>query len=436
MRPRILLNLSVFAAVATVMFVWAALTLLPIRFGEEFIRIEARFASSPGLRSGLEVDYLGVPIGSVEKVRLRPGRVEVTLLVDPDLSPPGTVTARVLRKSAVGEPYVELEPPDSGATAPPLEDGDVIPLSRTDDTVEYQRLFENAGRMLRAVDPEDLKTLTHELATGLDGRGRQVHDTLADLDHLTRTVADEAGVLDALAVQLTTLAGTLADKGPRLASGMNDLAAFTAALSDSDNEIDSVLDNAPNLTEQVNALLEESRPGMRCVLTAAGTPGTPVFTPENSKALQHALKQLRYGFPAMVDDVLVPGPEGGSYVRATAVITLAGPIPNSQEYPEPLAAPEKPPLYHCRDAPVRDRSVNDADRPAREPDEAARPAGTDPEQVFRTVAPRPAAGPRAKGPTDRWLPRLPIAAAALVLLGTAVHTVRRMRSLSDPRRRP
>lgn len=438
MKPRIVLNLAVFAAIAAVMFGWAAVTLLPIRFGEDLLRVEAEFDAAPGLRPGLEVDYLGVPVGSVEKVRLRPGRVVVTLLVDPGPKLPGDATARVLRKSAVGEPYVELEPPDSGSTAPPLKEGDVIPVSRTEGTVEYQRLFDGAGRMLRAVDPADLKTLTSELATGLDGRGQQIRDALADLDHLTRTVADEAGVLDALSVQLTSLAGTLADKGPQLASGMNDLAAFTSALSGSSKEINSLLDNAPGLLDQVNALLEEARPGLRCVLTAAGTPGAPVFTPENSKTLQHALKQLSYGFPGMVDDVLVPGPGGASYIRATAVITAAGPIPNSQEYPNSLPKPVVPPIYHCRDTPAEEKTSQktDRDRPdRRKPEEAASPAGTEPEQVFRTAAPGPAAAPEPESAADRWLPRLPLAVSALVLLGTAAHTVRRVLSLSGPRRR-
>lgn len=439
MRPRILLNLAVFAAVAVLMFAWAALTLLPIRFGEDLIKVEAEFASSPGLRSGLEVDYLGVPIGSIESVRLRPGRVTVTLLMERGKKVPNTVTARVLRKSAVGEPYVELAPPasDTGTTA--LRDGDVIPVERTDSTVQYQQLFDSAGRMLRSIDPGDLKTLTHELAAGLDGRGQQLHDTLADLDRLTGTVADQAGVLDALSVQLTSLAGTLSDKRTQLASGMNDLALFTSALSGSSKEIDSLLDNGPNLMQQVNALLQEVRPGLRCVLTAAGTPAPSVFNDTNSKAVQNAMKNLRDVFPDMVADVLERPGNGGTYVRATAVISLAGPVPNPPEYARPLPDPVEPPLYHCRDASTGNGTVQDVketgQREEKPEEEAARPAGTDPRDVFRTAAPRPAAAPGDQGPADAWLPRIPLAAAALVLLGTAVHTVRRIRSVSGPRRR-
>ncbi|SEG81432.1 phospholipid/cholesterol/gamma-HCH transport system substrate-binding protein [Thermomonospora echinospora] len=446
MSPRILLNLGVFATVAAVMTAWAALTLLPVRFGERPIRIEAEFASSPGLRSGLEVDYLGVSIGRIDTVRLRPGRVSVTLLLDAGTEVPRTVTAQVLRKSAVGEPYVELNSPSPAAEAPPLADGDVIPLARTTSTVEYQRLFDRAGRMLRATDPADLKTVTRELAIGLNGQGHHLRDTLADLDQVTRTIADEAGVLDALSVQLTALAGTLSAKGPQLASGTNDLAAFTAALRDSRKSIDGLLAGAPGFLAQTNALLKESRPGLRCLFTALGTPGAPVFTARNSQEVTHILNRLDRSFPPIIDDVVTDRPEG-SYLRLKAVITAAGPIPNARQYPERLTGPDEPPLYRCRDAATTRDTGQDSGRDSREvgsgnPDRraeepaggAVHPAGRT-EEVFQTVVPRAAPASPDKSVADFWLPKLPPVVAALVLLGTAAHTIRRVRSLPSHRRR-
>ncbi|ROO85949.1 phospholipid/cholesterol/gamma-HCH transport system substrate-binding protein [Actinocorallia herbida] len=429
MRPRILLNLAVFTALAAVMVSWALLTLLPLRFGAPALRVEAEFASSPGLRAGLEVDYLGVRVGSIEEVRLKPGKVAVTLLLETEPKLPAAVTAAVLRKSAVGEPYVELEPPVAAAAGPNLRDGDTIPLSRTEVTVEYQELFDSAGKMLRSVDPADLRVITRELSAGLDGRGQDLHDALADLDRLAGTVADDAGVLDALAVQLTALAGTLADEGPQLASGMNDLAAFTATLGTSLKEVDGILTRAPGFLEQVNGLLEDSRPGLRCVLTAMGTPGPPVFTPKNAKTLEHGLLNLRDVFPKMVKDVVITRSEG-SYIRAVPLISLAGPVPNAEEYANSLPKTEIPPVYTCRtDQAASAKSPADPGSPSATPgatDEAARPAGTDPRQVFETS--RPEAADPARGPSGfpaRWLL---LAAAGLILLGTAAHTVRQLYS--------
>ncbi|MEU5880493.1 MCE family protein [Spirillospora sp. NPDC047279] len=429
MKPRILLNLGVFAVIAVVMTAWAALTLFPLRLGEEPIRVEAEFASSPGLRPGLEVDYLGVPIGQVASVRLRPGKVAVTLELNEGTEVPGSVTAQVLRKSAVGEPYVELNSPPASPARPALADGDVIPLARTKATVEYQRLFGSAGRMLRAADPDDLRTVTRELAAGLNGRGQDIRDALADLDQVTTTVAAQSGVLDALAVQLTTLAGTVSDKRAEIASGVNDLAAFTATLNQSRRDIDKLLNDAPGFLEQTNALLSESRPGMRCVLTALGMPSAPVFTERNSAANLHSLDRLTTWFPQVVDDVVTTRPEG-SFIRLKVVISVAGPYPNAEEYPRRAPDAKIPPLYRCRDTTT---AAGAPRTPGTLSPAPSQPGRNRTDQVFQTVSAEPIRQTGGHGPAGRWLPLLPVGAAAAVLLVITANTVRRVRSL--PKRR-
>ncbi|RAY16240.1 MCE family protein [Actinomadura craniellae] len=425
MKPRIVLNLVAFAVLGAVMMVWALSTLVTIDVLERPVRVQAEFASSPGLRTDLEVDYLGVRVGEVGDVRLAPGRVVVDLDLDRGASVPSNAVARVLRKSAVGEPYVELSPPATGPRGRPLRAGDVIPLSRTSVTVEYKRLFESAGGLLRAVPPEDVRVLTRELAAGLEGRGQGLHDTVADLHRLTGTLADNADVLDALAVQLTQLTGTLAGSGPQLAAGVNDLAAFTGTLRGSRRELNGILERSPGFLDRMNALLRDSRPGMSCLLTAMGSRGAPVFTGRTSAELTRALSRFHHQFPELADKVLVKRPEG-AYARVTLVLTVAGPVPNAQEYPQSLPDPAEPPLYSC--AAARAQGGGQAGK-------EGTAAGRAPDRVFTTIAPR-SADRAARGDepgTPGWLPLLPVLVAGLVLAGTAVHTVRRVRSRA-PRR--
>ncbi|WP_106401733.1 MCE family protein [Actinocorallia populi] len=424
MRPRILLNLGVFAVLGVVMLVWAGATLLPIRIGERTFQVRVEFESFPGLREDLEVDYLGVKIGRVDRIALRTGRVDVTVEIDEGVEVPRDATAQVLRKSAVGEPYVEFSPPASRGGGL-LADGDVVPLANTKVAVEYQRLFDSAGELLKAVKPADIKTLTGELATGLEGQGDPLRDTVADLDQLTGTLAENSGVLDALAVHLTQLAGTLAGSRTRLASGLDDLAAFTGTLSGSRAELDSLLDRSPGFLEQVNGLLEESKPGARCLLTALETEGAPLFTDRNAKELERALTSMHKDFPVIADHILITRPEG-MYAKVKLVLTLAGPVSNAEEYATELAAPAVPPVYYCKTG-TEQRSAA-PEGPAREnaPSTAAQDRAAP--QPFTTVVPR-AADSADEGPGN-WLTLLPIVAGSLVLLGVAAHTVRRFRNTS------
>lgn len=425
MRPRILLNLGVFAVLGAVMFVWAGATLLPIRIGERTFQVRIEFASFPGLREELEVDYLGVKIGRVDRIALRAGRVDVTVELDEGAEVPRDATAQVLRKSAVGEPYVEFSPPAVRGGGL-LEDGDVVPLANTEVAVEYQRLFDSAGKLLKSVKPEDIRTLTSELATGLEGQGDPLRDTVADLNQLTGTLAENSGVLDALAVQLTQLADTLSGSRVPLASGIDDLAAFTGTLGDSRAELDSLLDRSPGFLERVNGLLDESKPGARCLLSALETEGAPLFTERNARELNRALTSMHKDFPVVADHILIKRPEG-MYAKVKLVITVAGPVPNSKEYATELADPAVPPVYYCKAANGRqDKAPSDASREkADAPSARGAPQGEP--QPFTTIAPR-ASDSRDEEPGN-WLTLLPVLVGGLVLFGVAAHTVRRFRAV-------
>ncbi|ROO88231.1 phospholipid/cholesterol/gamma-HCH transport system substrate-binding protein [Actinocorallia herbida] len=424
MRPRILINLVSFVVLGVVLMVWALTSIVTVDALRRPFTVEAEFASSPGLRTDLEVAYLGVRVGSVDSVRLEEGKVVVAMHLNRGVEVPSNSGAAVLRKSAIGEPYIEINPPPS-SPARSLQEGDVIPLDRTEVAVEYKRLFDGAGDLLAAVEPEDAQTLVHELATGLEGRDTTIRDLLGDAHQLTGTLADNAETLDSLSEELTELTGILADGGPELASGLDGLAAATGALSDRREELNSILEKGPSFLRQVDALLKESRPGLSCLLTALGTPSPPLFTPQSSKNLGHALGLMTDRFPKIVDEVIEKGP-GGDYARVTMVITGGGPVPAAKEYSKPAAGPKTPRLYYCTKA----YKADDLDAKTAAPDTGkttGRPVATGPftsVEVPDKAQAKPASESSAAG---RWLTLIPIILAAVILAVTARRTLRVVR---------
>ncbi|MDX6741356.1 MCE family protein [Actinocorallia sp. A-T 12471] len=419
MRPRILLNLVAFAVLGVVLVVWALTSIVTVDALRRPFTVEAEFASSPGLRTDLEVAYLGVRVGSVDTVRLEEGKVVVAMHMDRGVEVPSNSGAAVLRKSAIGEPYIELSPPPA-APERSLRQGDVIPLARTEVAVEYKRLFDGAGNLLKAVDPDDARTLVHELATGLEGRDVTIRDLIGDAHQLTGTLAENAETLDKLSVQLTELTDILADGGPELASGLDGLAGATQALSDKRAELNSILENGPAFMREVEALLNDSRPGFSCLLTALGTPSPPLFTPQASKQLGHALGLMTGRFPKIVNDVIEKGP-GGDYARVTMVITGGGPVPAAKEYAERAKGPKTPRLYYCTKAYKADDLEEKTAEPVSVTGKPARAAGpfTEVEAPDQAQA-RPAA---ESSPAGRWLTLIPIILAAAILAVTARRTL-------------
>ncbi|WP_106400433.1 MCE family protein [Actinocorallia populi] len=421
MRPRIVINLISFAALGVVLCIWALTSIVSVDALRKPFTVRVEFASSPGLRSDLEVAYLGVRVGSVDKVTQGTGMVLVDMHLDRGTVVPSNAKAAVLRKSAIGEPYIAMEPGD-GEPERPLREGDRIPLSRTSVTVNYKELFDSVGGLLKAVDPKDADTVIHELALGLSGRDNTLRDLIGDAHQLTGTLAENAEVLDELSVQLTALAQVLADGGPDLAAGLDGLAAFSTELSGQRKNLDSVLDRGPQFLSQVQKLVEAGRPGMSCLLTALGTPSTPLFTPKASRDLSTALGLLHSRFPKIVKNVIETEPSGRPYARVTAAIVGAGPVSAAKEYVPPLQGATAPNLYYCTKAYKTSDLEEKADQ-ARTKNEPQTTARSGPFTAVEAPEPTQAEPVSDESALGRWLPVLPIVLAAAALALTARRTL-------------
>ncbi|SEG82796.1 phospholipid/cholesterol/gamma-HCH transport system substrate-binding protein [Nonomuraea solani] len=354
MKNRIYLNLGFFVVLGVVMTVWAFSTIIRLDAIERPYRVSAEFVSSPGLIRGFDVAYLGVRIGKIGDVRLAPGKIVLGLDIDREIRLPKGVTAEVRRKSAIGEPYVELSPPAKGVTGPSLAAGDTIPLAKTTVPLDYKKLFEGVGRLLNAVPPKDAKTITHELAVALDGRASSIRHIIDDAHAVTGTLADNADVLDDLSVQLTRLTHTLVGKRGELASGITDLSTVTAALRASRTDLNAFLDQGPGVFAQLDTAIRRSRPGFSCLLTAAGLPHRPVFSAETGRNVHHLLSIMPTAL-SLADDI--SDRRGDTvYGKATFVFSVPGAPEPAEEYAGPLGPPTVPKLRACPDRrPAPDR---------------------------------------------------------------------------------
>jgi phospholipid/cholesterol/gamma-HCH transport system substrate-binding protein len=140
----VLFTLSVFGLL---MFLWASFGgTLPLR--PEGYRFKAAFPEASLLVVEADVRLAGVNVGKVKKKELGPGgrTTLVEMEIDNRFSPIKADTRAILRqKSLLGETYVELTP--GSARADDLDEGETLPRSSVQDTVELDEVFE-------AFDPE------------------------------------------------------------------------------------------------------------------------------------------------------------------------------------------------------------------------------------------------------------------------------------------
>jgi phospholipid/cholesterol/gamma-HCH transport system substrate-binding protein len=254
--------------------------------------VVARLDSSGGLYEGSEVTYRGVPIGNVGAMDVTDTGVAADLEIEEGWQVPAGARAEVHNESAVGEQYIDLVP-QTGA-GPYLEDGSVIPRSRTGTPLPEETLLLHVDDLLTSVPRDDLRTVIEELGNAFEGTSPELQrlidggtsfiDTAdRNLPATTRLIIDSKRVLATQDQQAGNIA-TLADR----------LADLTGTLRTSDGDLRTVLRDGSGAARQVDDLIRRIGPTMPVMLENLTTLGqvTTVRLP--------ALEQLLVAFPRVI----------------------------------------------------------------------------------------------------------------------------------------
>ncbi len=345
---RIKINLLVFGIVAVITIAWSAVNLFEFDRIDRPYTVTAQFESSPGLAPGFEATYLGHSIGSISGVRLRDGFSEVDLRIDRGTEIPAAVGAAARRKSAIGEPFVDLSPlpgtnPNNG---PNLTDGDLIELDVTSSPISYADLFTAIDSLVAAVDAEQLQTIVTETANALDGRGDDLRTIIVSTRELTGRTAANADVIDTLIDDLSSITGTLAANDDTFNEVITDLGDLTDTLVDSEASLNRFLDETPSALELLARIVERNDGSLLCALDGLSSLEDVADAPTLA-ALSSSLNDSAE-LDRLLEDVVSSGFLG--------LDLLLSPAENAPRYPAPLPAPTAPVVADCGDFATPDAS--------------------------------------------------------------------------------
>lgn len=289
-RRRVLVNLAVFTAISAFFVYWAAANILRLDVIERPYRVTADFEDAMGVLPNAEVTYLGTPVGNVDRVRRIPGGVRIRMAIDRSEEIPEGANAHIWRKSALGEQYVDLtNPPELDGEFTPLEEGDHIPIERTGIPIEFSELLRAADDLISSIDPDDLRTVTRELALGLQGRSDDLRALIVEGARLSETFASRTETLDRLIVNNTRLTGTLARHSGSLVSSLEDLRALTDTLVSVRDRFGPLVDDGRALLAELVPLVRDHRDSLTCVFQAVDSLIDITTTPERLQGLETLL---------------------------------------------------------------------------------------------------------------------------------------------------
>lgn len=250
-------------------------TLREGRFGRsEGYSVVAQFEDVKMLRSGDDVRVSGVRVGRVSETRLRNGRAEAVLAIQPDFQIPRDSVATVATASLLGTNMVSIEP--GSPQGPFLQEGDQI---NTRHTADLNDVFAQLGQLGERVD---------DLFADLSGALAGVTGTPEEpgfVQNLNNILLENREALNASLENIREITTKINDGQGTLARLINDDTAYEGLLA-AVNEITEAATNARNLANGAGEIIAHVQSGQ-------GTLGSLIYGEELGAELQAIAGNLR-----------------------------------------------------------------------------------------------------------------------------------------------
>jgi phospholipid/cholesterol/gamma-HCH transport system substrate-binding protein len=247
--------------------------------------VHATLPTSGGLYEGSEVTYRGVKIGEVTKMNATEDGVRLDLALEEGTELPVDSPMYVHNLSAVGEQYLDFEPPDD--KGPYAEDGTTLEGSAESLPVDEADLLVELDSFVNSVDKKSLQTLIRELGDMFEDTGRPLQALLDGGGEFIDEAAAHSEETIALLESGLTVLRTQQDQGENIRSFSRDLRLLTDSLAGSDADLRGVLEGTPGTAREVQALMEGLEPSLPILL--ANSIGTSQVVVSHLAGLEHLL---------------------------------------------------------------------------------------------------------------------------------------------------
>ncbi|MDR7087815.1 virulence factor Mce-like protein [Aeromicrobium panaciterrae] len=250
-----------------------------------------------------DIKLRGVIVGEVRGVEPDGAGVKMDLGMNPDLikDVPKGVTAQLIPKTLFGEKYIALIPP-AKLTGESLKAGDTI--TKADVPIEVETLLNDLYPLLDAVDPANLSYTLSAVSSALEGRGKQLGETLVQANSLLqKTNPDIPTLVDDL-IKFGKVADGYADAMPDLGAFLRNTVTTGNTIVAKKSQLTAFFDESTKLSnsltsftkangENLATLAKESRP----ILETVGTYSTtfPCFLKAMGKLIPRLDSAYREG---------------------------------------------------------------------------------------------------------------------------------------------
>jgi len=256
------------------------------------LTVDATLPSSGGLFTGSEVTYRGVKVGKITAMDVTPQGLRVRMSLKDGTRIPLDTKMHVHNLSAVGEQYLDFEPPDN--KPPYARTGDVIHGDADSLPTSEEVLLTQMNSMVDSVNRDDLSTVIGEAGTMFRGTANPLQRMVDSGSQFVDAAAASSDDTITLLNTGRTVLQTQADHEKDIQTFSRGLADLTGTLRTSDKDIRTLLQGGPPAVREVNSLVKGLEPTLPVFLSNL------VTTNQVLTANIPALEQMLVVFPHVI----------------------------------------------------------------------------------------------------------------------------------------
>ncbi|WP_084534533.1 MlaD family protein [Nocardia yamanashiensis] len=227
-EPGSILSLAAIAGVLILGIGYLSFGVLQVDPFRERHAVRILLANSGGVGAGSPVLLSGVTVGKVASVSTVESGVELRLDLHTRYRIPAASELRIEALSALGEPYVEFDPPNQ--SGPYLFDGQLIDARTTALPMSIPQVAVRAVQLMRQFDPQAISSLVGTIDTAITG----TRGDLPAIEHastlLAATILSRTDLIHRLLTDMQTIGGDMDWAGPALTTSGPQWTGFGASL--------------------------------------------------------------------------------------------------------------------------------------------------------------------------------------------------------------
>jgi phospholipid/cholesterol/gamma-HCH transport system substrate-binding protein len=252
------------AAIVALILVAAAILILLFSGGGDKSHYKLIFETGGQLVKGNQVLIGGVPVGSVDDIKLTDnGQAQVDISVDHPMHEGTEAIIRATSLSGIANRYISLQPgPDN---APELGGGATISAVDTTSPVDLDHLFNT----LREPERRALQDIIQGSATVYAGKAEEANQTykylspsLVATDRLLQELDRDEGVLTDFLVNGASVVTAVADRRDDLSALTENANVALSAVARQNRSFDRALVALPGALRQANTTFHNLRPAL------------------------------------------------------------------------------------------------------------------------------------------------------------------------------